>query len=118
MDWEKAYDDAVKIKISDIDGILFFYDFLNTLRSVDMAYVAGREAVIEHEIEKNQNPSTMKKLIENYRNHFRLVKTLTESDKVASHSIFVILQGQESNNSENSDKTSKKKRCLCHEEHR
>ena len=83
-----------------------------------MTYVAGREAVIEHEIEKNQNSPTMKKLIENYRNHFRLTKILIESGKVASHSIFVTLQGQESDNSENSDKTSKKKRCLCHEEHR
>lgn len=118
LDWKKVYDDAMKIKISDIGDIFLFYDFLNTLRSIDMAYVADRKIVIEHEIEKNQNPPTMKKMIENYQNHFKLTKILIEFEKMIFHSTFAFFQGQKPDNSKNSDKSSKKKRCLCHKEHR
>lgn len=64
-DWEKAYDDAVRISIPDIDGTAPLYDFLNTIRPIEDSYVAAQESLIEYSIKRGDSTITMKELLEN-----------------------------------------------------
>ena len=43
--------------------------FLSSLRSVDLAFVAGREALIEDKLQEGQSVPQLKRLLENYLNH-------------------------------------------------
>jgi hypothetical protein len=41
------YAETTRLKLSDIQGHRALFDFLNALRTVDVAFVAGREAIVE-----------------------------------------------------------------------
>ena len=119
QDWEKIYDETIKLSISDIDEISSLYDFLNTIRLIEETYVAAQKFLIEYAIKREDETLIMKKLIENFRNHVRLIRMLATSEKNTSHSAFAILQGEspdqsfqkEGGKSEKTDKSEKK--CLC-----
>lgn len=101
---KKIYNDAIRIKILNIDNILFFYNFLNIFQLVNIIYMINQKTIIEYKIKKNQKLSTIKDLIKNYQNYFKLTKTLIKFEKIISHLIFATLQNQKLDNSKYSDK--------------
>jgi hypothetical protein len=98
LDWEKVYAEAVRLDISDVQGHRCLYDFLNALRTVDVAFVAGREAILNYEVQQGKTPSFILDLLEEFRNHLRTVKALSNqaghTGKEANHSAFATFQGQ------------------------
>ena len=81
MTEKKIYDDAVKLNISDINDISSLYDFLNIIRLIKFFYVTIQKSLIEYFIKRAEKTITMKKLLENYRNHVKLIRILIESKK-------------------------------------
>lgn len=94
QNWEKIYDEIIKINIFDIDSILFLYNFLNIICLIEKAYIAAQKSLIEYAINCDDIVITMKELLENYQNHVRLIKMLIETEKKISHLTFAILQGK------------------------
>ena len=117
LDWEATYDEEVRLKIPDVQGTFPLYDFLNALRPVDMAFVAGREAIIEDRLERDQSPPDMKTLIENFRNHCRTMNVLTGKPVAATNSAFATLQGQPPTQGNKPAEGKRNKTCLCGEKH-
>ena len=58
--------------------------------------MAAQKSLIKYAIKREDETLIMKKLIENFRNHVRLIRVLITSEKSASHSAFAILQGESS----------------------
>lgn len=121
--YERTYAEAVKIKLPEVQDDRPLYDFLDALRSTDMAYVSGREAVLADRIERNDAPPSVKDLLENYRNHLRTTKARTT--KGSSHTAFATLQGAPPENpgkeqEQHQEKQNPKKLsdCVCGESHR
>ena len=80
-DWKKIYDDAIKLNIFDINDISSLYDFLNIIRFIELFYVAIQKSLIEYFIKRAEKTIIIKKLLENYRNHVKLIRILIESKK-------------------------------------
>jgi hypothetical protein len=125
--YERTYAEAVKIKLPDVQDDRPLYDFLDALRSTDMAYVSGREAVLADRMERNDTPPSVKDLLENYRNHLRTARARISASKGSSHTAFATLQGAPQENPENEqgprqeEKNSTLRKlsdCLCGESHR
>jgi hypothetical protein len=74
------------LNLPDVQGDRCVYDFLNSLRTVDVAFVAGREAILNYEI-RQRKTSSIKDLLENFRNHLRTVRAPTSLD--VSQGLFV-----------------------------
>jgi hypothetical protein len=64
--YECTYAETVKIKLPDIQNNRLLYDFLDALRSTNIAYVSGREAVLADRIKCNNAPPSVKDLLKNY----------------------------------------------------
>lgn len=109
--WERVYTEAQNLSLPDVQKERPLYDFLNALRPVDTAFVAGREATLEERIRRKEDLPTILDMLENYRNHVRISKA--SSTKGSSHAAFATFQG----NSENDEKKKKSTKCVCGEEH-
>lgn len=108
----------------NVDDILSLYDFLNFFRSMNATFVIDKKTIIENRIERGLNSSIMKNLIENFRNHQRIVRALTTTEKISIiHSAFATLNEKnfdEKNlegNEKFNKKSSKKKTCICEQLH-
>ena len=123
--YERVHAEAVKNELPDVQDDSAQHDFLDALRSTDMGYVSGREAVLADRIERNDAPPSVKDLIENYRNYLRTT-TARNSSKGPSRTAFATLQGTSQESSENEHEQRQKKQnskskssdCLCGETHR
>jgi hypothetical protein len=123
--YERTYAEAVKIKLPDVQDDRLLYDFLDALRSTDMAYVSGREAVLADRIERNDAPPSVKDLLENYRNYLRMARARMSASKGFSHTAFATLQGAPPENPENEQEQHQEKQnlkkfldCVCGESYR
>jgi hypothetical protein len=59
------------------DLAILLEDYKKTLRTVNVAFVAGREAILTHEIDQEKNSSSIKNLLKKFRNHLCTVRALT-----------------------------------------
>jgi hypothetical protein len=64
--YERTYAETIKIKLLEAQDDRLLYDFLDALRSTNMAYVSGREAVLADRIKRNNAPLSVKDLLKNY----------------------------------------------------
>jgi hypothetical protein len=101
------------------------YDFLNSLRTVDVAFVAGREAILTHEINQGKNSSSIKDLLKEFRNHLRTVRALISlmadvggQGIFASDGLFASHWGMKINDERNLDQTREIPLCICGTDHR
>ncbi|ERF70711.1 hypothetical protein EPUS_09493 [Endocarpon pusillum Z07020] len=109
LQWERVYTEAEQLSLPDVQKERPLYDFLNALRPVDTAFVAGREATVEERIRRGEDLPTVLDMLENYRNHVRISKAF--SNKGSSYTAFATFQGSPE------DKEKKKQKCPCGEEH-
>jgi hypothetical protein len=110
--YKRTYAEAVKIKLPEVQDDRLLYDFLDALRSTDMAYVSGREAVLADRIERNDAPLSVKDLLKNYRNYLRTARARISASKGFSHTEFATLQGAPPENPENEQEQYQKKQNL------
>jgi hypothetical protein len=89
------------------------YDFLNAIRSIDTAFTAGREAIIEERIRKKEGLPTVYDMIEEYRNHQRISRATLNAFSSSSFLAFATFQGE----SLNQERIRKWDKCLCGEVH-
>jgi hypothetical protein len=93
VEWEQIYAETTRLKLSDIQKHRALFDFLNALRTVDVTFVIDRETILEDKIHRNENLSTLKDLLKNFRNHLRTIRALTSlMTNESSHSVFATLQ--------------------------
>ncbi len=111
------YVETTRLKLSDIQRHRALFDFLNALRIVDVAFVVDRETILEDKIHRNENLSTLKDLLKNFRNHLRTTRALILlMTNESSHSAFATLQSHSSDCDHlHDDKFNLK--CLCEENH-
>ncbi len=121
LNWEKAYAKTDRLELSDVQNHRCVYDFLNALRTVNMTFVADRETVLKNRIQRNENLSSIKDLLKNFRNHLRTNRTLSQRKTI--HFAFVILNGETSEQStastdqKKSNQATENKICVCDSKH-
>ncbi len=110
------YAKTTRLKLSDIQRHRALFDFLNALRIVDVAFVIDRETILKDKIHRNENLSTLKDLLKNFRNHLRttraLISLMTNDN---NHSTFATFQNNSSDDHSHDEKFNLK--CLCEENH-
>ncbi len=79
LEWKRVYAETARLNLPDVQGDRCVYDFLNALRTVNVAFVVGREAILNYEIRQGKT-SSIKDLLENFRNHLRTARALTSLD--------------------------------------
>jgi hypothetical protein len=94
------------------------YDFLNALRTVNVTFVAGREAILNYEI-RQRKISSIKNLLKNFRNHLRTARALISLD--GDQKIFA--SNEDIVDQKNLDQTSEDGKfeiplCICGTNHR
>jgi hypothetical protein len=90
------YAKTIRLNISDVQDYRCLYDFLNALRSIDVTFVFDRKTILNYEVQQRKTSSFILDLIENFRNHSWIVRTLfNQIEKSANYSAFAILQDQD-----------------------
>ncbi len=116
------YAETTRLKLSDIQRHRALFDFLNALRIVDVAFVVDRKTILEDKIHRNENSSTLKDLLRNFRNHLRTTRVLISlMTNKSSHSAFATLQSHASDCDHSHDHDSFDDKfnlkCLCEKDH-
>jgi hypothetical protein len=109
-DWEKVYTDAVRLRLPEVQEEYPLYDFLNAIRNVDKAWTAGREAILEERIRRNESLPTIYDIIEDYRNHQRISQATSRASP--SYATFATFRGEDENG-----RVKRWDKCLCGEAH-
>jgi hypothetical protein len=110
-DWEKVYTDAVRLRLPEVQEEYPLYDFLNAIRNVDKAWTAGREAILEERIRRNESLPTVYDIIEDYRNHQRISQATSRAS--LPYATFATFFGED----ENGRVKKRWDKCLCGEAH-
>ncbi len=83
------------------------YDFLNAMRTVDVTFVVDKKTILNYKVQQEKSSSFILDLLKKFRNHLRIVKTLfneiDHANKKINHSVFAILQNQNTKSNEKSD---------------
>jgi hypothetical protein len=98
------------------------YDFLNSLRTMNLSFVFDRETILNHEMNQSKSSTSIKDLLKEFRNHLRIARALIT--KRASHEAFVTLQSKTQNENTTDQKSEKienrkieNRFCLCDKKH-
>ncbi len=76
MKWEKIFADATRLKLLNIQRHRALYDFLNAFRTIDVTLVIDKKIILKNKINRNENFSTLKNLLKNFRNQLRTTRAL------------------------------------------
>ncbi len=123
LNWEKIYAKTKRLNFSDVQNDRCAYDFLNALRTMNLSFVFKRKTILNHEMNQKKSSTSIKDLLENFRNHLRIARTLIT--KKATHETFATLQEKSSNDETTDQKRSEKfsnrkienRSCLCNRKH-
>jgi flagellar motility protein MotE (MotC chaperone) len=128
LNWEKIYVKTERLNLSDVQNDRCAYDFLNSLRTMNLSFVFDRKTILNHEINQRKFSTSIRNLLKEFRNHLRIARTLIT--KRATHEAFATLQEKSSNEKTIDQKESKKfsnrrfenskienKSCLCDRKH-
>jgi hypothetical protein len=123
LNWEKIYAKTKRLNLSDVQNDRCAYDFLNSLRTMNLSFVFERKTILNHEMNQKKFSTSIKNLLEEFRNHFRIARTLIT--KRTTHEVFATLQEKSSNDEtidqKRSEKSSNRKienrSCLCDRKH-
>ncbi len=95
------------------------YDFLNSLRTVNVTFVIGREAILTHEVNQEKSSTLIRDLLKEFRNHLRTARALT----LNGQGLFAPNWGMKMNDERNLDQTSEDGKseiplCICRTDYR
>ncbi len=83
------------------------YDFLNSLRTMNLSFVIDRKTILNHEMNQKKSSISIKNLLKEFRNHLRIARILIT--KKATHEAFVTLQEKTSNEKKTDQKKKSRK---------
>jgi hypothetical protein len=128
LNWEKIYAKTKRLNLFDVQNDQCAYDFLNSLRTMNLSFVSDRETILNHEMNQSKSSTSIKDLLKEFRNHLRIARTLIT--KRATHEAFATLQEKSSNEKTTDQKKSEKfsnrrfennkienRFCLCDRKH-
>jgi hypothetical protein len=128
LNWEKIYAKTKRLNLSDVQNDRCAYDFLNSLRTMNLSFVSDRETILNHEMNQSKSSTSIRDLLEEFRNHLRIARVLIT--KKATHEAFATLQEKSSNEKTTDQKESGKfsnrklenskienRSCLCDRKH-
>jgi hypothetical protein len=96
LNWEKIYAKTKRLNLSDVQNDQCAYDFLNALRTINLSFVFERKTILNHEMNQDKFSTSIRNLLKEFRNHFRIARTLIT--KKTTHEAFATLQEKSSNN--------------------
>jgi hypothetical protein len=124
LNWKKIYAKANRLNLSDVQNDRCAYDFLNSLRTMNLSFVFDKKTILNHEMNQKKSSTSIKNLLEEFRNHLRIARTLIT--KRATHETFATLQ-EKSSNDETTDQEKESEKflnrkfenrsCLCDKKH-
>jgi hypothetical protein len=123
LNWKKIYAKTKRLNLFDVQNDRCAYDFLNSLRTMNLSFVFKRKTILNYEMNQNKFSTSIRNLLEEFRNHFRIAKTLIT--KRTTHEAFATLQEKSSDEKIIDQKKSKKlsnrkfenRSCLCDRKH-
>ncbi len=75
LEWERVYAKTARLNLSNVQKNRCVYDFLNSLRTVNVTFVINRETILNYEL-RQRKISSIKNLLKNFRNHLRTTRAL------------------------------------------
>jgi hypothetical protein len=124
LNWKKIYAKTKRLNLSDVQNDRCAYDFLNSLRTINLSFVFDKKTILNHEMNQRKSSTSIRSLLEEFRNHLRIARTLIT--KRITHEAFATLQEKSSNDEttdqeKESEKFSNRKfenrSCLCDKKH-
>ncbi len=128
LNWEKIYAKTKRLNLSDVQNDRCAYDFLNSLRTMNLSFMSDKERILNHEMNQKKSSTSIRNLLEEFRNHLRIARALIT--KKATHEAFATLQEKSSNEKTTDQKESEKssnrrfenskienRSCLCDRKH-
>ncbi len=128
MNWEKIYAKTKRLNLFDVAKNRCAYDFLNSLRTMNLSFVFDRETILNHEMNQRKSSTSIRNILKEFRNHLRIARALII--KRATHETFVTLQNKISDEKTTDQKESEKfsnrkfenrkyddRFCLCEKKH-
>jgi hypothetical protein len=129
LNWEKIYTKTKRLNLFDVQNDRCAYDFLNSLRTMNLSFVFERKTILNHEMNQNKFSTSIRNLLKEFRNHLRIARTLIT--KKTTHEAFATLQEKSFNDEitdqeKESEKFSNRKfenrkyndrSCLCDKKH-
>ncbi len=129
LNWEKIYAKTRRLNLSDVTKNRCAYNFLNSLRTMNLSFVFNKKTILNHEMNQKKSSTSIRNILKEFRNHSRIARTLIT--KKTTHEAFVTLQSKTSDEKttdqeKNSEKFSNRKfenrkyddrSCLCEKKH-
>jgi hypothetical protein len=106
LNWEKIYAKTKRLNLFDVQNDRCAYDFLNSLRTMNLSFVFDKKTILNHEMNQSKLSTSIRNLLEEFRNHLQIARTLIT--KRATHEAFATLQEKSSNEKTTDQKKSKK----------
>ncbi len=116
------------MNLFDVKNDRCAYDFLNSLRTMNLSFVFDKKAILNHEMNQKKFSTLIKIFLEKFRNHLQIAQALIT--KKAIHEAFATLQEKSSNEKTTDQKESKtfsnrrlenskieNRSCLCDRKH-
>jgi hypothetical protein len=95
LNWKKIYAKTKRLNLFDVQNDRCAYDFLNSLRTMKLSFVFEKKTILNHEMNQNKFSTSIRNLLEEFRNHLRIARTLIT--KRATYEAFATLQEKSSN---------------------
>jgi hypothetical protein len=123
LNWKKIYAKTKRLILSDVQNDRCAYDFLNSLRTMNLSFVFERKTILNHEMNQRKFSTSVRDLLEEFRNHFRIARALITKKTISE--AFATLQEKSSNDETTDQKRSEKfsnrknenQSCLCDRKH-
>jgi hypothetical protein len=128
LNWKKIYAKTERLNLFNVQNDRCAYDFLNSLRTMNLSFVFDKETILNHEMNQRKSSTSIRNLLEEFRNYLRIARALIT--KKATHEAFATLQEKSSNEKTIDRKKSEKfsnrrfenskienRFCLCDKKH-
>jgi hypothetical protein len=122
LNWKKIYAKTERLNLFDVQNDRCAYDFLNSLRTMNLSFVFDKETILNHEMNQRKFSTSIRNLLKEFRNHLRIARALIT--KRTTHETFVTLQSKTQNENTTDQKSEKignrkieNRSCLCDKKH-
>ncbi len=118
LEWERIYAKTARLNLSNVQEYRCVYDFLNSLRTMNVTFVIDRETILNYKIRQSKT-SSIKNLLKNFRNHLRTIRTLislNDDQKIFTSNESIV--DQKNLDQTNEDEKSEIPLCICETNHR
>jgi hypothetical protein len=74
LNWEKIYAKTKRLNLSDVQNDRCAYDFLNSLRTMNLSFVFKRKTILNYEMNQSKFSTSIRDLLKEFRNHLRIAR--------------------------------------------